>query len=198
MPVLPGRGVEQRLARHQRAAAQALADHRGGGAILHRAARVARLELGVDLDPGVGLDAAEPGQRRVADQRPHRALERSSGGRDGVAGRAGRGGVGAIGGAHARHVGAVGQPKNKKAREHYAPGPWIRRRGGRCLDHSVTLARHHQDRGGLSGPTTSAGDGRERHDPLSVGQTAGPVKRPGAAPHAPTVTRRDGPGADPA
>ena len=99
-----GRGVEQRLAGHQRAGAQALADHRGGGAILHRPARIARLELGVDLDPRVGLDAAEPGQRRVADQRPHGALERSSGGRDGVAGRAGgRGGLGAIGGAHARH-----------------------------------------------------------------------------------------------
>ena len=87
----------------------------------------------------------------------------------------GRGGVGAIGGAHARHVGAV-RRKTK--------GPGASR--PRALDSSSrwSVSRPFRDPRatspgpwGLSGPTTSAGDGRERHDPLSVGQTAGPVKR---------------------
>jgi hypothetical protein len=69
------------------------------------------------------LDAAQPRQRRVPDQRPDGAFERAGRGWLGVARHVcGRGGLGSIGGAHARHVGSLGQPKNKRPGSIAPPG----------------------------------------------------------------------------
>ena len=56
-PGVARRGVEQSLAGTERARADALEDHVAGGAVLDRAARIARFELAVQLEAGhVALD----------------------------------------------------------------------------------------------------------------------------------------------
>ena len=68
--MLPGRRVEDDLARRQRARSLAVQDHPGRRAVLDRAAGVLPLGLGVERHArrDLLLEPAEAQQRRVADQ----------------------------------------------------------------------------------------------------------------------------------
>ena len=63
-----GGRLEDRLARADQALLLGVLDQRARDAVLDRARRVARLELGPDADAGLGRQALELDQRRVADR----------------------------------------------------------------------------------------------------------------------------------
>jgi hypothetical protein len=63
-----GGGIEEHPARLERPSALAVEDHRERGAILDGSARIARLELGVELDAGLGFEPAQSDERRPPDQ----------------------------------------------------------------------------------------------------------------------------------
>jgi hypothetical protein len=74
-----GRGVEQHPARYEGAAPLAVEHHGQRRAVLHRSAGIRRLELGVQLDTRLRLEAAQPDERRAPDERGNRRVRQRDG-----------------------------------------------------------------------------------------------------------------------